>query len=148
MGNYQYKFEKILTIREKEKQDAFSKYSESVKRFEEVAEKLYEFLRKKEELQEFQQVKMNAGLSVFEIRHHQQFMDSLEEMISHYQQEVITARNQMNKSQNMLIEKNVEVKKYEKIREKEYSKFLDEMKMFDNALMDDISIQTYLSKEN
>lgn len=145
---YQYKFEKILNVREKEKQDAYSKYSESLKKFEEVAEKLYEFLRKKEDMQAFQQLKMNEGLSVFEIRHHQRFMDNLEEMISHYQKEVISARNHMNKFQNILIEKNMEVKKYEKIREKDYIKFLDEMKIYENAQMDDISIQTYLSKEN
>ena len=145
---YQYKFEKILTVREKEKQDAYSKYTESLKKFEEVAGNLYEFLRRKEEMQAFQQLKMNEGLSVFEIRHHQRFMDNLEEMISHYQKEVIIARNHMNKFQNILIEKNVEVKKYAKIREKDYDRFLDEVKMYENAQMDDISIQTYLSKDN
>ena len=45
---YQYKFEKILTVREKEKQDDYSKYTESLKKFEEVAGNLYEFLRRKE----------------------------------------------------------------------------------------------------
>ena len=145
---YHYKFEKILTVREKEKQDAYSKYTESLKKFEEVAGNLYEFLRRKEEMQAFQQLKMNEGLSVFEIRHHQRFMDNLEEMISHYQKEVIIARNHMNKFQNILIEKNVEVKKYAKIREKDYDRFLDEVKIYENAQMDDISIQTYLSKEN
>ena len=145
---YQYKFEKILTVREKEKQDAYSKYTESLKKFEEVAGNLYEFLRRKEEMQAFQQLKMNEGLSVFEIRHHQRFMDNLEEMIRKNKKEVIIARNHMNKFQNILIEKNVEVKKYAKIREKDYDRFLDEVKMYENAQMDDISIQTYLSKEN
>lgn len=44
---YQYKFEKILTIKEKEKRDALSKYNAALKTFEKVAEKLYKLLKKK-----------------------------------------------------------------------------------------------------
>lgn len=146
--NYQYKFDKILTIREKEKKDAFSKYSEAVKSFEEVAEKLYKLLKKKEELQEFQLVKLSEGLSVLELRHHQTFMDNLEKMITHYQHEVIAARERMNTLQSILIDKNIEVKKYEKIREKDFAKYQEMVKMIEKNQMDDVSIQTFLSKEN
>jgi len=38
--SYQFKFEKILTIREREKEEASSDYNQSVNRFEEAAEKL------------------------------------------------------------------------------------------------------------
>ena len=44
---YQYKFDKILTIKEKEKNDVLAKYNETKKTFEEVAEKLYKLLKKK-----------------------------------------------------------------------------------------------------
>ncbi|MGM9927515.1 MAG: flagellar export protein FliJ [Bacillus sp. (in: firmicutes)] len=145
---FQYKFDKILGLKEKEKQDVYVKYSESIKKFEEVAEKLYNFLKKKENLLNEQQVKLQEGLSVHEIRHQQYFMDNLEQMISHYQQEVMFAREKMNKWQHVLIEKNIEVKKYEKIREKEYDKFSEQYKLFEKNQMDDISIQTYLSKGN
>lgn len=148
MTNYLYKFDKILTIREKEKNDAFSKYSEAQKKFEEVAEKLYKLLKKKEELQEFQQIKLAEGLSVIEIRHHQSFMDNLEKMIAHYQQEVLTARERMNAFQSILIEKNIEVKKYEKMKEKDYEKHLEVVKLHEKIQMDEVSIQTFLSKEN
>ncbi|MGM9924131.1 MAG: flagellar export protein FliJ [Bacillus sp. (in: firmicutes)] len=146
--NYQYKFQKILTIREKEKNDVFLQYSEAKKRFEEVADKLYRLLKKKEELQEFQQVKLKEGLSVLEIGHNQMFMDNLEKMIDQYQREVIMARQKMNAQQTVLIEKNIEVKKLEKIKEKNHVKFLEDMKMIEKNQMDDISIQTFLSKEN
>lgn len=102
---YKYKFEKILTVKEKEKNDARSKYNEAQKSFEQVAEKLYNLLKKKEELIDFQQKKLSTGLSVQDIRHNQLFMDNLEKLIDQCQKEVIQARNKMNLQQERLKEK-------------------------------------------
>ncbi|MGE7766387.1 flagellar export protein FliJ [Peribacillus sp. NPDC096540] len=143
---YQYKFEKILTIKEKEKRDALSKYNAALKTFEEVAEKLYKLLKKKEDLLEFQQEKLRNGLSVQEIRHHQLFMDNLEKLLNHCQQEVIEARYKMNVLQEVLLERNIEVKKYEKMKENEFLKFLDVKKEAENKQMDEISIRQFLCK--
>ncbi|MGG0283721.1 flagellar export protein FliJ [Peribacillus butanolivorans] len=143
---YQYKFEKILTIKEKEKRDALSKYNAALKTFEKVAEKLYKLLKKKENLLEFQQEKLRNGLSVQEIRHHQLFMDNLEKLLSHCQQEVIEARYKMNVLQEVLLERNIEVKKYEKMKENEFLKFLDVIKEAENKQMDEISIRQFFSK--
>ncbi|MFD6438716.1 flagellar export protein FliJ [Peribacillus sp. NPDC060186] len=143
---YQYKFEKILTIKEKEKRDALSKYNAALKTFEEVAEKLYKLLKKKEDLLEFQQEKLRNGLSVQEIRHHQLFMDNLEKLLNHCQQEVIEVRYKMNVLQEVLLDKNIEVKKYTKMKENEFLKFLDVIKEAENKQMDEISIRQFLSK--
>ncbi|MFK9115841.1 flagellar export protein FliJ [Peribacillus castrilensis] len=143
---YQYKFEKILSIKEKEKTDALAKYNAALKKFEEVAEKLYKLLKKKEELLEFQQEKLRNGLSVQDIRHHQLFMDNLEKLLSLCQQEVIEARYKMNTQRDILMERNIEVKKYEKMKENDFLEFLDVMKEAENKEMDEISIRQYLSK--
>ena len=143
---YKYKFEKILTIKDKEKNDARSKYNEAQKSFEQVAEKLYNLLKKKEELIDFQQKKLSTGLSVQDIRHNQLFMDNLEKLIDQCQKEVIQARNKMNLQQERLKEKNIEVKKYEKIKEKDLQKYLEVVKVVENKQMDEISIQQFLSK--
>ena len=119
---YQYKFEKILTIKEKEKSDARAAYNEALKNFEQVAEKLYKLLKKKEELLDYQQVKLTSGLSVQEIRHNQLFMGNLEKLIEQCQKDVIEARYRMNLQQERLKEKNIEVKKYEKIKERRIKK--------------------------
>ena len=51
---YQFRFEKIMIVKEREKEEALSVYNEAVKRFEEAAEKLYESLKKKEDLENYQ----------------------------------------------------------------------------------------------
>ena len=145
---YQYKFEKILVIKEREKDEALNIYSQAVKRFEEAAEKLYELLKKKEDLESHQSSRLVSGLPVQEIRHHQYFLQNLEKTISHYQQIVINARNHMNFYQEKLMKKNIEVKKYEKIKEKDLSKFTENQKQLEGKQMDDISIQQFMNRGN
>ncbi|WP_174735008.1 flagellar export protein FliJ [Mesobacillus harenae] len=145
---YEYKFAKILSIKEREKDSAQAVYQESVRKFEESAERLYELLKKKETLAESQFFRLQQGLPVMEIRHQQQFISNLEKTIDHYQKMVMNARNRMNYQQEQLMEKNIEVRKYEKIQEKDQTRYLAEEKLIDNRLMDDISIQQYMSRES
>ncbi|MFC0474732.1 flagellar export protein FliJ [Robertmurraya beringensis] len=144
---YEFKFHKILAVKEREKDEAVSIYQDSVRKFEEVAEKLYELLKRKEDLEVYQSERLHGGLSIQEIRHHQQFISNIEKMIEHYQKMVINARNRMLLFQEKLLEKNIEVKKYEKIREKDYMKFTEDLKVFEGKQMDDISIQMYMNRE-
>jgi flagellar FliJ protein len=145
---YQFKFEKILSIKENEKDKALGEYNEAVKRFEEVAEKLYHFLKQKEDYEEMHQQKLQAGLPIQEIRYFQQFITNLERTISHYQQLVVQARQQMQLKQMKLAELNIEVKKYEKMKEKYFQMFLQTLQSEENKLMDEISIQQFVNRGN
>lgn len=145
---YEFKFHKILAVKEREKDEAVSIYQDSVRKFEEVAEKLYELLKRKEDLEVYQSERLHGGLSIQEIRHHQQFISNIEKMIDYYQKMVINARNRMLLFQEKLLEKNIEVKKYEKIREKDYLKFTEDIKVIEGKQMDDISIQMYMNRES
>lgn len=145
--SYQFKFEKILTIREREKEEASSAYNQSVNRFEEAAENLYELLKRKEDLEAYQAEKMMSGLSVQEIRHHQQFVGNLAKTIEHAQKMVQNARNSMVYFQEKMLEKNLEVKKFVKIKEKDHSNYLAIARVEEAKQMDDISLQQYLQHE-
>ena len=145
---YKYKFEKILSIKEREKDEAVNIYNQAVKRFEEAAQRLYDLLKQKESAEAIQERKLITGLSVQEIRHNQLFVENLKKVIDHQQQIVINARNQMNFFQEKLKEKNIEVKKYEKIREKDFENYQLVEKFEDNKQMDEISLQQFMSKGN
>jgi len=120
---FTYKFERILSLREREKDEAVIAYEKAVRKFEEVAEKLYQLLKKKETLEEERLQKIQKGLSVHELRFHQEFLNNLELEIHHVQQLVIRARQAMQYEQKRLMEKNIEVKKLEIIKEKEFQKY-------------------------
>ncbi|MGE8204081.1 flagellar export protein FliJ [Heyndrickxia sp. NPDC080065] len=143
---YQYKFEKILTIKEREKDEALSTYQKAVKRFEMVAEELYLLLKKKEDLQKFQASKLETGFKVQSIRHYQRFIGNLEKSIKHYQELVINARNQMNWCEQLLQDKNIEMKKYEKMKEKDFEKFQKLLSEIENKQLDEISTQSYYQR--
>ncbi|SLL36349.1 Chemotaxis CheF protein [Mycobacteroides abscessus subsp. abscessus] len=145
--SYQFKFEKILTIREREKEEASSAYNQSVNRFEEAAEKLYELLKRKEDLEAYQADKIATGLSVQEIRHHQQFVGNLAKTIEHAQKMVQNARNSMVYFQEKMLEKNMEVKKFVKIKEKDHTNYLALERAAEAKQMDDISLQQYMQHE-
>ena len=142
---YQYKFEKIMSLREKEKTESQTKYNLAVKEFETEAEKLYRMLKKKEELLDEQAERLRQGLSVQQVRHNLSFLENHEQMIQHYQRRVIETRNKMNFYHQILVEKNMEVKKYEKMKEKDVQAFIEQMNQLEIRQIDEISIQQYMS---
>lgn len=140
---YEFKFNRILTLKEREKDEAQLAHQESVKKFEKAAEKLYELLRQKEHFESYQAQRLEKGLPINDVRHYQDFLTNLEKVIHRQQKIVMNARNRMYLLQERLMEKNIEVKKFEKIREKDALQFYEKVKSEDNKTMDDISIQNY-----
>lgn len=146
--SFKTKLDKILSIKEKEKDEVISEYNDSVKSFESVANKLYELLKQKEELAEFLTEKVLTGFHVQQIQQYQRYILKLDKTINDKQGEVSQAREVMNNKEEKMIEKNIEVKKYEKIKEKK----IEALKLFEKAeeskLMDEISIQQYMNRGN
>ncbi|MFJ7696487.1 flagellar export protein FliJ [Lysinibacillus fusiformis] len=147
MVSYVYRFEKVLTIREQEKNETEMAYKESVRSFEEVATKLYDLLKKKEDLIAFQQDRLTVGSSIDEIHHYARFIDSLEKTIADVQQKVIQARAKMNWHEEKLLEKNLEVRKFEKMKEKDFKLFQQEQDRVESLFLDEISLLTYNKRE-
>lgn len=145
---YQFRFQKIMDIKESEKEKSLAEYNQSVHDFENVAHKLYDSLKQKEVLEENTISKLNKGMSVQEIRHYQQFVTNLEKTITYYQKLVLLTRNRMNEKQVKLMQHNLEVKKYEKLKNKQQEDYSFNMKQLENKHMDDLSIQTYMYRGN
>lgn len=144
---YAFKFDKILSLKEREKEEALLAYQDSIGKFEKVAKKLYELLRQKEKLQTTRSEKLKQGTPVNEIRFYEEYLESLEKKIEKQQIMVNNARNRMQHLQKQLMEKNIEVKKFEKLREKDVRKFFDQLQAEENKRMDDAALQTYLHRE-
>lgn len=145
---YQFRFQKILDIKENEKEKSLAEYNQSVADFENVANKLYDSMKQKEVLEENTISKLNQGMSVQEIRHYQQFVTNLEKTISHYQKLVQLSRKRMTEKQMKLMQHNIEVKKYEKLKEKQKISYTATMNQLENKHMDDLSIQSYMYHGN
>ncbi|WP_010282439.1 flagellar export protein FliJ [Bacillus timonensis] len=144
--SYKFKFQKVMSIKENEKNQVLADYKTSVKEFEDAATSLYESLKKKETLEESQRQQLQNGLSIQSIRHQQSFITALEKTIMNYQHLVSNARQKMQQLQAVLTEKNIEVKKYEVMNERDFAIYEGQIKMQESQMMDEISIQQYMSK--
>ncbi|WAA13603.1 flagellar export protein FliJ [Fervidibacillus halotolerans] len=138
---FTYKFEKVLEIREKEKQEAIVSYQKSVDQFSKVAEKLYHLLKQKEIFEADQQEKIQEGISIQAIQLNQYYLSKLNREIDQCQKEVIIARTNMQREEKQLLEKNIEVKKLEILKEKEFERFLQFLNDEDGKMTDEISMQ-------
>ena len=118
MKPYHYRFEKVLTFREQTAETG-DEMKHSIQAFEAVATKLYDLLKKKEDILLEQHEKMKTGFSVNGIHHYARYIDSLEKRIAIVQQEVMQARSKMNWFENKLLEKSLEVKKFEEMKDKD-----------------------------
>ena len=148
MKPYQYRFEKVMTFKEQEKNETESAYKESIESFETIATQLYDLLKKKENVMEQQTEKMSIGFAVNEIHDYARFIESLEAKISSVQQQVITARGKMNWYEEQLLDKTIEVKKYEKMREKDREVYKDEMERKESEQLDELSTLRFRKNEN
>ncbi|KYG89507.1 flagellar biosynthesis chaperone [[Bacillus] sp. KCTC 13219] len=144
---YTYRFEKILVVREQEKNESEIAYKESVRVFEEVATRLYDLLKKKEDLISFQQERLTIGASIDEISHYANFIDSMEKTIADVQEKVVQARSKMNWHEQKLLEKNLEVRKFEKMREKDFDAFREEQNRIEAKQLDELSSLAYNKRE-
>jgi flagellar protein FliJ len=147
MTQYIYRFENILNVREQEKNETEIAYKEAVRTFEEIATKLYELLKKKEDLLAFQQERLVTGSSIDEISHYARFIDSMEKTIEDVQKKVVQARAKMNWHEQKLLEKNLEVRKFEKMRERDFETYKEEQLRLETILLDEISSLTYNKRE-
>lgn len=144
---YQYRFTPVMIIKEQEKAEAEMAYKEAVNSFEIVATALYESLKKKEDLLNFQQKKMTTGLSILEMHNYANFIDSMEKKIAELQNKVIQARSKMEWHENKLLELSLEYKKYEKMKERDYEAYLKEEDRLEMIQLDEISQISFYNKE-
>lgn len=145
---FKYKLEKILSIKENEKDKAIGEYNVAVQKFEEVATKLFEVLKQKENIIAEQELQIQTGLNILKIQQLQRFLLILEQSINYWQEQVANARQYMNMKEKVLLEKNIEVKKYEKMKENAQIYYHQLAKAEENKIMDEISIQQYMNRGN
>ena len=104
-------------------------------------------LKKKEDLIAFQHERLTTGASIDEVIHYANFINSLEKTIDDLQKKVAQARVKMNWHEEKLLEKNIEVRKYEKMREKDFGAFQVEQERLENIRLDELSTMAYYKKE-
>ena len=114
----QFRLEKVLKIKEKEKDLSEIEFAQAMQYFENAARTLYELLKRKEEIEKQYEHKMRIGLQADVIRQYNLHLQSLHNSILKQQMIVNRARAAMEKKRDEIVHKSIEVKKYQLLKEK------------------------------
>lgn len=140
---FQFKMEKVLSMKKREKEAAQSRYGEAVRIFESLAHSLYGLLKQKEEIEQHALSQYQTKVIVNDLQQTQRFVLSLSQQITSAQSRVQHAREMMNISHQKLMDITMEVKKFERYREKKWSEYQQRMMAFENKQNDEFSILRY-----
>ncbi|MBO8155237.1 MAG: flagellar export protein FliJ [Bacillaceae bacterium] len=141
-------FEKILNMRDREKQEAERDFQQAVDHFESAATQLYHLLKEKEDIESQLNDQMQMAISASRITSYNLYLNQLQKKINEVQISVQQARHTMEMKQVKLTEAYIETKKFEKILEHKKTEFKEELMRQEKILMDDISVQQFIQKRN
>src|SRR5699024_6817886 len=107
--------EKVLHVKEKEKDAAQLEKTEAVNRSEEIASRLYEELKRKENSEFELYVIMKAKVTITMIKEQLSVICMMKEKINTVQNNVQKTHKEIERKQSALTESHIEVKKIERL---------------------------------
>jgi flagellar protein FliJ len=139
MSQFNFPLEKILNLQLRERDALQNNYSQAVRFFEDIGSELYNLLRKKEEFEQKQSNALEMGVTLQEVRSNQNYLDKLLKQIDQVQVKLQNARAQMEEVKAKLLNKSIELKKYEKLKERFKLQVIEDINRIDQFQMDEIS---------
>ncbi|MCF6410568.1 flagellar export protein FliJ [Pseudalkalibacillus salsuginis] len=144
---YQFRMEQVLEYKQQVKDRTQKEYIEKQGRFEEIGYELYEALKKKETLQAQQSQRMMDGDKVITLQHYNQYIDQLDFQVESLQQRLKHARENMQTAHERLLSETIDVKKYEKLKERQFSRYQYDSKIEEMKATDELAVLRYTSNE-
>ncbi|HET7522135.1 MAG TPA: flagellar export protein FliJ [Bacillales bacterium] len=136
---FHFSFEKVLTVKENEKNVLETEYRDAYNEFEKIANMLYGFMKQKETLETRQRDHMTKGTSAFHIQRLQTDIQRLQEKIDRCEGLYQSARQNIEQKKARLTDKSIDVKRFERLKEVHYDMFRKKEKAEEMSQIDEIS---------
>ncbi|WP_368504056.1 flagellar export protein FliJ [Alkalihalophilus sp. As8PL] len=141
--SFDFTLQKVMNLKEQERQTSQNQYTEAMDQFERVATELYDLLKKKENLEEAGREKVAKGISIYELQSSQSQLLRMQQAINEQQRTTQRARERMTMKQQDMVKHSIEFKKYEKLKQVKFEQYKKEQTRLENEQMDDIAIQLF-----
>ncbi|RZT22940.1 flagellar export protein FliJ [Fictibacillus sp. BK138] len=141
--SFQFSMEKVLSVKQKEKESIELELGEAVQAFESIAEEIYSLLKRKEDIENLSNQQFQQRIVVNDLQNTQRFLLSMSNKIKEMQPVLQRARERMQVIQQKLLQQTIEVKKYEKLKEKQFSAYEMELTLYENKQNDEFSVLRY-----
>ncbi|MBM4764141.1 flagellar export protein FliJ [Bacillus sp. B15-48] len=149
--SFRYQHSNILNLKEKQKDQAYSEYGQTVKKKEGMLEELHTYTQEREErLNVWEQ--SNRLTSVVEIQQRSQYLQSLNLKIARAQAGLDKVEKALQEKQHDFLEKKKEEQVWLHLRDQSYEMYLQKQKRAEQDRLDEIAtIRHYhqqLSRKN
>jgi flagellar protein FliJ len=141
--SFQFSMEKVLSVKQKEKESIELELGEAVQAFESIAEEVYSLLKRKEDIENLSNQQFQQRIFVNDLQNTQRFILSMTNKIKELQPVLQRARERMQVIQQKLLQQTIEVKKYEKLKEKQFHAYEMELISYENKQNDEFSVLRY-----
>ncbi|OOE11933.1 flagellar export protein FliJ [Fictibacillus arsenicus] len=141
--SFQFSMEKVLSVKQKEKESIELELGEAVQAFESIAEEIYSLLKRKEDIENLSNQQFQQRIVVNDLQNTQRFLLSMSNKIKELQPVLQRARERMQVIQQKLLQQTIEVKKYEKLKEKQLNTYEMELTWYENKQNDEFSVLRY-----
>jgi flagellar protein FliJ len=140
---FQFSMEKVLSVKQKEKESIELELGEAVQAFESIAEEIYSLLKRKEDIENLSNQQFQQRIVVNDLQNTQRFLLSMSNKIIELQPVLQRARERMQVIQQKLLQQTIEVKKYEKLKERQFHAYEMELTLYENKQNDEFSVLRY-----
>lgn len=141
--SFHFSMEKVLSVKQKEKESIELELGEAVQAFESIAEEIYSLLKRKEDIENLSSQQFQQRIVVNDLQNTQRFLLSMSNKIKELQPVLQRARERMQVIQQKLLQQTIEVKKYEKLKEKQFNAYEMELTLYENKQNDEFSVLRY-----
>ncbi|MFS0553050.1 flagellar export protein FliJ [Brevibacillus sp. 179-C9.3 HS] len=148
MRVFQFHLQKVLDLKEKEKEQAEWAFGKSIQRKNEEEWKLSQLTDHHEEMtMKLQEVQMQT-CSAAQLISITQYQQSVARSITNQQRTLHGCEQDVERCQSRLTERMKESQLWQRLREKSLHQFLDDQKQREQKELDEIGTQLYLRRSN
>ncbi len=147
MPKFQFKFQQMLNINEKLKDQKQIEFGKAVQSLELEKDKLIQLENSLNESVLALKESIQRKVSPRTVHEYNSFINLVKKQIVTQHKNVEQAEAYVEKVRAELAEALMEIKKYEKLKEKDYEQFIEEVKQKDNAFIDEIVTYKYTKKD-
>ena len=138
MKNFNFPLEKVVNLKEKNREQAEWAYSKNLQHLNEEKDKLNLLLENKNGLRRQMQSDQKKGTSIIEIDHSQKYIHYLDQLIQNQQNSIKILEESLALQLEELKTVKVDEKKWLNFREKKWQQYLIEFNQYEQKEMDDL----------
>ncbi|MTT32278.1 flagellar export protein FliJ [Terrilactibacillus sp. BCM23-1] len=118
---FEFSLERVLNLAESEKRQLEIEYQTVYQLFEQLAHRLFQLIEKKNTIQSSLQEKFNESISIHQITRELDTIDSFDRKIQEQIKQYEEVKQRLEQFQDILQGKNIEIKKYERLKQSQLS---------------------------